>query len=69
MTKTEIKNELVNAIGSPMASKADLEKALKVGRKKVDQICAGLDFMRAGRKKLFLISDVAARIAAEKSFN
>ena len=66
MTKSEVKREfLAWTEGRPFISLPEICKAMHIGRDRARSIVSGLNYFSSGRRKDFLVDDVARRIAEE----
>lgn len=64
MTTKQVKRELLEWNGRrPFISLTEICKAMHVGKDRARAIVTGLDYFRNGKRKDFLVEDVARRIA------
>lgn len=71
MNKTDIKNTLKRETGGKsFVTKGDIKRIMGWGNDRTAATVKGLDCIKAGRTRQYLVDDVAARISAqiEKSF-
>lgn len=66
MTKTSIENSLVKATGKYMITKDQLSKVCGYGKEYCAWLLNGVDFVRIGNSKRYLVGDIAARIMEVK---
>ena len=66
MTKSKVKKELLTCTkGRPFISLSEICRVMHVGKDRAHTIVAGLSYFSTGRRKDFLVEDVARRIAEE----
>ena len=66
MTKSEVKKEFLEWNGGrPFISLSEICKAMHIGKDRARAIVSGLSYFSSGRRKDFLVEDVARRIAEE----
>ena len=64
MTKTQVKKELLDWTGGrPFISLTELCGAMHIGKDRARTIVSGLSYFSTGRRKDFLVEDVAKRIS------
>lgn len=67
MTKTDVKRDLLNYNnGRPFVSVTELASALHIGKDSARRWVEGLDYIRQGKRKDYLVEDVAARLAESR---
>jgi len=76
MSRSQINNELMRFYNdvdtpgwcrSPFATKSQICDALKIGDKEFKQYFGDIEFLKAGRRKLYLTNDITNRICASRS--
>ena len=67
MTKVDVKKELMRFNeGRPFISLTDIARAMHIGRDSARSWVDGLEYIQQGRRKDYLIEDVAERLAASR---
>ena len=67
MTKSAIKKELLEwNKGRPFISITEIASALKLGKDAARATVAGLEYVRHGQRKDYLVDDVAQRLAEKR---
>lgn len=70
MEKTQIKDELMKYTGKrPFISQTELAKVLHIGKDSARELVNGLAYYVNGKRKDFLIDDVAERIYEKSQSN
>lgn len=69
MDKKHIKEELMKHTDTrPFISQTELAKALHLGKDSTRTLVSGLAYLKNGKRKDYLIEDVAARLADRAQF-